>query len=312
MPPANYDGIPGNVSYSSPLTITGMSGSSPVIVSVSGSLPADFLSGALVTIRGVNGNAGTNTNGTFPATVTGASSFSIPVASSGAWTSGGTAQPLNATPLFTVPSDGDSDNAASIFPSLSTLGDRTQALAAATGLAKLAGTVVLVNSFGPSHDAAHLIAAALTAATWNQITCTNALTASFAGGDLSVASPGVPGQPTVWAVDGFQTGDDIHISMDCNAGPTASGGYLALWYGFGGTGGTVPSWPGGYTLLPGSDRIVTATTAVRCAGRLPHVGSGTLYLAPAFFADATATYTIALTDGLLLQVDAWRSTGVPQ
>src|SRR5437016_3655959 len=128
--PSNYSGKPGNVTTDGPIVITGTTGNgvSPVTVTVSGSLPADFFTGAgpKVDITDVQGN--TAANGQWTATPTGASTFTIPQTGNGTYAGGGLVQGLYLKSLYTVPSDGDPDNAASIFPSLGTLGDRTQFL----------------------------------------------------------------------------------------------------------------------------------------------------------------------------------------
>jgi len=125
------------------MVVTAASNTNPVVVTVSGALPADFLTGVIVDITGVLGN--TAANGQFAATVTGASTFSIPIPGTGAYVSGGSVQPLNMSPFFQIPSDGDLDNEASIDNWAKATGDRTQFLVSKIGAYKLVSHDVLAN-----------------------------------------------------------------------------------------------------------------------------------------------------------------------
>lgn len=140
--PGNYDGRSAQITTATALNVTAASNTNPITITVSGALPASFFTagyngvpaGPLVDITGVQGN--TAANGQFVATPTGASTFTIPVAGNGAYTTGGSVQPLNLQSLYTLPSDGDSDNSASIAQWGQATGDRTQFLAGATGALK--------------------------------------------------------------------------------------------------------------------------------------------------------------------------------
>ena len=146
-----YDGKPSNVSFDTPLYITGITyGVGIATITVSGSLPAQFYqSGGLgglvaqpwVDITGVSGVGAAN--GVWPATPTGVSTFTIPASiGSGAYTTGGIVQPLYMKPVFSCPSDGDGDTAASVASVEQVLADRTAFLGAQTGVAKIAGHMV--------------------------------------------------------------------------------------------------------------------------------------------------------------------------
>jgi hypothetical protein len=243
--------------------------------------------------------------------VLGTTTFTIPVAGTATGAATGTVQSLAPGATFPIPSDGDDDAAVTVNVAFQTLADRTALLAVNTGVFKLAGRIVLYNSFGPAHDAAHITAASLTAGTWNQLLCVNALLVLGAEeGALSVASPGVPGSNAVWAVSGIAATDVVEVSLETTAG--SANGYLGLFYAVVAPGAAAPSFPGGYALAPMSTRSLTGSTNVRSTAHLPHVGTGTLYIVPAFYALASATYTVALTDGLVFKVDALRITGMPQ
>lgn len=72
--------------------ITDATNANPIVITVTST--AAITSGSVVTIASVGGN--TAANGTWPVTVINATTFSIPVAGSGAYTSGGTAVPTGA------------------------------------------------------------------------------------------------------------------------------------------------------------------------------------------------------------------------
>jgi hypothetical protein len=318
--PGNYDGRPGQIATESFLTVTGATFSNPITITVSGSLPAEFFlagyggnpAGPLVNINGVEGNLAAN--GIWTATPTGASTFTIPVAGNGLYTTGGTVQPLYLKQMYTLPSDGDADNSASIASWGQGAADRSQWLASRTGFVKLAGRVVMTSDFGPSKAVFNLITTALTAGTWYQLTCANALTvAGMEQGCLGPLSIGVPGQPTVYSAFGFQAVDIPYVSLDCNLASDGDG-FLGLWASMLFPSGS-PSFPGSYSLLTGSVRRVPATSQqpVHLAGYpLPHQGPSLLFITPAFYALSTRTYTITVQDDLLFQMDALRVTGMPQ
>ena len=312
--PTNYDGIPGNVSFTAPLAISSTSTGATVTVTVSGALPADFLTGVVVDITGVVGNAGTNVNGVHVATVTGASTFTIPVASSGTYSSGGTVQPLNMTPLYTVPSDGDPDNAASIFPSLSALGDRTQFLASATGVAKLAGQISYSQSDPGNATTWAARSVTAVAATWYALnpSAGTLLGITSQEGCLTPSS----GQPPI-SVDGWYPSLDcgvVSLTADAFTG-SAVPARFGLWYAVGPTGGAVPSFPASYLQVAYTSTYVIADKqTISLRGLIPHTSAGgTLYLQPAVYSlGLTGSVDWGLWGDTSLVIQCWRSTGAGQ
>src|ERR1700690_1205952 len=99
--PTSYQGVPGNVSFPAALNIASSTNTNPISITVSGVLPASFLTGSKVDITGHTVNV--SANGPWTATVTGASTFTIPVAGVGVGGATGTAQPVMLSPLYTYP-----------------------------------------------------------------------------------------------------------------------------------------------------------------------------------------------------------------
>lgn len=125
-----YTGNPANVTTPLARTITNATNATPIVITTS----ADHLFATFdrVKIEGVGGN--TAANGTWAITKLTATTFSLDGSvGNGAYTSGGTATNHALTPQFTIPSDGDVPDAASVNVALQALADRTQALAARLG-----------------------------------------------------------------------------------------------------------------------------------------------------------------------------------
>lgn len=129
-----YGGKAANYTPASALTITGVSAGATPTITVSGTLPATFLTGNTVDISGVQGATGVN--GQNVVTVTGANTFTIPVGAPGTYTSGGSVQSLDMG-TFAMPNDGDLGSAASVNVGLDANADRTAALAVGTGAYKM-------------------------------------------------------------------------------------------------------------------------------------------------------------------------------
>lgn len=109
-------------------TVTGATNASPIVITTSASHL--FATGDRVVVASVGGN--TAANGEFTITKLSATTFSLDGSTgNGAYTSGGTAACITATPQFTIPADGDTLDAASVNVALEALADRTQALALA-------------------------------------------------------------------------------------------------------------------------------------------------------------------------------------
>lgn len=136
-----------NVSNSLTRTVIDATFATPVVIQTS--VPHLYASGDYVSVSGVVGNTGAN--GFYPITVIDADHFSLTGSiGTGAWVSGGTAIDVSLTPQFTVPSDADARNAASVNVAFQALADRTQfnslAFAPLPDLAALAAILAPVDN----------------------------------------------------------------------------------------------------------------------------------------------------------------------
>lgn len=323
---ALYDGRPGQITLPTALTVTNVSNANPATVTVSGALPAEFFlggtgyggnpAGPTVDISGVQGATGAN--GIWTATPTGASTFTIPTGSPpGAYTSGGSVQPLYLASLYTLPVDGDADNSASIATWGQATGDRTQWLASRTGYTKLAGRTILQHAFGPNAVWAHIASGAIAPGTWSSLTADLGLSVFGAEqGCLSVAAVGTGGGLAAYAVSGVSSSDIVHVSLECNVNNLSGQNFLGLFWVLTLPGASAPAF-GAFGLVTGSVRYPTgyATTpqsSMRLSGWLSHPGNGTLWIAPAEYSVSGSTSTIQLIDDANLEFECWRVTGMPQ
>lgn len=121
-------GDPAAASDSLSATIIDATNASPIVVQTSA--PHLFSTSDYVYNTGVVGNTGAN--GTFKIIVIDATHFSLTGSTgTGAYVSGGTSVDVALTPAFTIPSDSDDLDAASVNVALEALADRTQFLAKA-------------------------------------------------------------------------------------------------------------------------------------------------------------------------------------
>ncbi len=321
--PTSYDGKPGNITTESPLTVTGASNTNPIIITVSGSLPAEFYqSGGLggtpaaptVHIADVGGNL--NANGIFPATPTGPSTFSIPIAGSGAWTSGGTVQPLYLKTLYAVPSDGDSDNAASITDWATKTGDRTQFLASLAGPNKHIRNVAVVST--------------LTNSLWCNFSgavgtgAPQQFSSSGAGWTTAMGSflllPTVASVPPVFAVGNIVEFDMLEFSINTGfSGNNNTSCKLAIYFALAAPGAAAPTWPTDYAQVPGGSAYLdsggsTVTAQVSVHGIVgPMFTGANVYFQPIYYTDASGTSNASYCFGdTTVTVDIYRPTGMPQ
>jgi hypothetical protein len=243
-----YQGRAGNITPPTALTITGATNASPSQITVSGALPAAFLSGVTVDITGTQGATGIN--GVWTATVTGASTFTIPNGlAPGVWTSGGSVQPLYLQ-AQTIPADGDVRSAASVNVPLESLADCV-ALIAANGI----GAYKLQNVFffaskgagDFSTTGACGVTAGLSTGDW---TGTIASLMPFAFADLVTGIPVIAGDLVVAVVCGSM----LSIS------PASSNRFVTtLWYA-----NYAPPATGSPTFtaanVPGAEIAITTST----------------------------------------------------
>jgi hypothetical protein len=291
-----YDGKAGNITTESPLTVTGASNTNPIVITVSGSLPAEFYtSGGLggtvaapqVDIAGVVGN--TAANGIWPATPTGASTFSIPVAGNGVYVTGGTVQPLYLKSLYNAPSDGDLANEASVDTWIKATGDRCQFLASRLGAYKWGAT--LAEPIAVDDPTA--------VAQW-----TSAAVGSINTDTALIAWPPTP-------VTGVVAGDLAEVFFRASTSNNWPGlGQVSLRF---------------QVVVPGAGSLFGSTFKVPFSGvnmgatNIPFTihawaslgFSGLLAVGPSIRVPAT-TGTYGLWGDALLSVRIWRPTGMPQ
>lgn len=330
--PTNYSGNPKTVTTPAALTITAITNTIPATVTVSGSLPADFfmagLAGAAVvavSIRDVQGATGAN--GTWNATATGTNTVTIDnVSTPGAYTSGGTMQPICLSPIFQVPSDGDLDNQASIAPLVEGLADRSQFLAGRIGAAKLTARWQLTWADLAGTDAWGVANVTATANTWFEIPVNGASALTVQGtigqgGSTSIASAS-PG----FGLDGVTALDTVRVTLDCLA---SSGTGTNVPFGLFATivtpGTARPAFAiPPYVQMPGASVVAPFTSGslfvpLHVEGWMPCSLApggnevGTMYVWPAVFSRAlTGAQTWILEGDTSLVFEVWRQTGVPQ
>lgn len=148
-----YAGLPGNEVVPSTLTVSGATNATPIVVTTTAN--HGLVTGERVHIYGAQGNVAAN--GIFYASVTSNTQFAIytgwsagavsgAVAGTGAWTSGGTVQPLGLSNLVTLPADGvDGMTAASVNVPLEGQVDRASWLSERTSRYRLAQMYIYGN-----------------------------------------------------------------------------------------------------------------------------------------------------------------------
>jgi hypothetical protein len=321
-----YSGKPGAITTEAAIAVTGASNTNPITITVSGSLPADFYlvgtggtpAAPVVDITGVQGN--TTANGVWVATPTGASSFTIPVAGSGAYAGGGSVQPLYLKSQFTVPSDGDSANEASIDSLVKAAGDRTQFLASRTGVAKLVGRVAYSFADATGLETAWAAASVTAvASTWYPLALILGRVLNVTGivefGCLSAGSVQPP-----FRISGLAgVHDAVHVSLQTDS--TAPGGAtpvrFGLFYAVVAPGAAAPAFAT-YNPVAGCSRYTLGSGGAGIApvtldGWIPNGAPGDLLIQPAVFSLAvTGAVTWSLAGDSVFTVDVWRQTDMPQ
>lgn len=305
--PTQYDGDTRNVGTNSSMTITGATNANPIQITVSGSLPADMQNGCLVDITGVVGN--TAANGVWPATVTGANTFTIPVAGNAAYVSGGNAQPLNLTPLLSDPSDGDPGNAASV-PGFMTAADRTQ-FSAGYGI----GKYKLVDSFTLGLTSGQ--SGAVPPTPWGVVsTTTNAYAPMNPSGGGTVS----------WNIPFLSLNDLVEFEVTSSVLITTTAGSafaapvgLAVGYGpYGGSSGLVTIQGAQYFWTPGSSAQTLVPMSLRArfvpTGNPFRDGStnGQAFVTLYCNMQGAASANLEVVGDYVIAYRQWRHTGMPQ
>lgn len=186
--PSPYNGIPGNIVFPSTLNIASSTNTNPIQITTSG--VHGLHNGDQVDVSGHLVN--TSANGLWSVTVTGLSTFTVPVAGVGVGGATGTVSPQTMGATYNEPSDGDDFDASAFNPAYSALGDRSVKLAVLTGAHKLVtpGDFNLEADSG-SHNTPLFNYTGLTSGTWT-----------------------VSSAPPVWQVNGLLSTDIVEATLD--------------------------------------------------------------------------------------------------
>jgi hypothetical protein len=153
----NYAGRPGNESLASNQIVIDATNATPIVVQTSA--PHGLQEGERVYVYGVVGNAAANAIAYVHVTdidkfalyqAWSGGAVALPIAGSGAYVSGGVAQPLAWASTLQLPSDGDAINAASVNTATEGEGDREAWLIERTGAYRLVNAATFaVDPGGP-------------------------------------------------------------------------------------------------------------------------------------------------------------------
>lgn len=173
--PSQYNGIPGNITYPSSLTVSGASNATPIEITTTA--PHLLTNGDVVDVTGVGGN--TAANGQWAISVVDGTHFLlVGSAGNGAYTSGGHVQSLSMGPTFQIPSDGDTLDAASVNTALEALGDRTAALGEDIGAIRWMTTSTTGADDGSSQATVQFTHSFANVDTWEDLTSGGFVTVS--------------------------------------------------------------------------------------------------------------------------------------
>jgi hypothetical protein len=297
-----YNGIPGNIGFPASLTITLATNVNPIVVTTG---PAHgMMTGDRVDVVGVLGN--TAANGVWTVTRLSANTFSIPVAGNGAYTSGGTAQPLTYGAATTLPSDGtDPRNAASVNVPFESILDRSSSLVPTIGSLKLCAQYIIAQVSGNTASPPTVWAKNATSVTGY------AAMVLPGGGPLTFSSI-----PYISGADILEVTLDGTIAVDV-AGATTGVTAVALGIGFGPYGGSsgTPALYGKYVDYPGSGVTAYAPATLKAwTSNGTYSDGSTTGQAFVFLYSNTfgVTSAVNMVGDYTLIARVWRSTGVPQ
>lgn len=293
--PSPYLGISSNVAFPSAGTITGVTNTNPMVVTVSGSLPAQMTAVATaesgstfpVDVQGVQGC--TAANGLWQATVTGANTFTIPAAGNAPYTTGGTVA-YQFPQSYNTPSAGDNRSSASVNVGLDALGDRTLLGFVNTGTYKLAKVITAQASQDSNTSWAQ------------QVNVTNTWT--------------LPSVSPAWEVPGVVSGDYIDVALTCTGLAAASGGASLALFSLLFTVEAPGIAPTGYEKFGASNQgIIPSATAIypmQLRSSTVLSGFGNMFFSPGFYAVGGSGTSFSLQGDFTFQAYVWRPTGVPQ
>jgi len=236
-----YQGLQTNVTAPLTATIIGATDpATPIVIQTSAA--HNFQTGDQVWITGVGGNTAANAPRSNPWTivVVDATHFSLTGSTAnGAYTSGGVATDMSATPATTIPSDGDNRNAASVNTPLETALDRTQYIVPRMGRYRFIDQYILQNnddSFGTWSTTANSTVGSATVSTTtgngvSPITITTTAAHGFVVGQM-VRVNGVGGNTAAngtWVVQSVPLTTTFTIAATGNGAYTSGGACTASW-----------------------------------------------------------------------------------
>lgn len=302
--PSTYRGLPGNTSGNLPATIAIHSSTPATPVQIAVLTPHGLITGDVVNIYGHQVN--TVANGQFTITVTGAFTFSLNgTVGIGVGGATGTIQPLT-VPSFTIPSDGDALNAASVNVAFESDADRSSWLVTNTGSWKNRVSQGLGSNLGAVRHLDNYVGA-----TWGQIVVSSTNVQTMASGST------LPIQVTNDAV----AGDLLELQLDSTANwlgsSSPSGGmFISMMFATSEPGGSLSSYApvpaGAKWFLPGSvstNQRIPFTLRGYVEGLAgPLVWIGVAGLVPT----GGGTGEVDLLGDYFLTARLWRQTGAPQ
>ena len=311
-----YDGIPGNIAYPTPVTISSTTNTNPIAVTTAA--PHGLLTGDKARIYDHQVN--TPANGIWTVTRTGASTYTIPVAGIGAGAATGSSQALTYGTALTLPADNDANAAATFNAAFAPLSDRSAAVLPNIGQFKLARReIIQYTSLSAAGQWCVIAAGGVVANTPIQFFA-NSVAWGGALGSL-IATP-VGGQPPVFALGGVVFGDYVDVRLDTTfVADGVTGGRLVLYGAIIAPGVAAPVWPGGgYAQLSGGSAYNADSGSGGALGAQVSLhgiinissATGNLYLQPVYYPYNTGTQSPSCRGDTLLTVDIWRPTGVPQ
>lgn len=312
-----YDGIPADIVFPTPISISSSTNASPIAVTTSS--PHNLLTGAKIRIDGHLVN--TNANGIWTITRTGASTFTLNGSTgNGVGVATGTVQEFTYGAPTTIPSDGDPRNAASVNVPYQTLLDRSSVVLLGIGGLKAAAKALFIrtNSLSGNSQWASIAAGTLTGGVANALTAQVNVGAWFTDGvnsGINVNSVSGTNGP-IFSISGLAPGDLMVGNWNTTGTTTStSSGWVTVFGAFAAP-GTTPTFPTGYSQistplwLP-SDNVQHPLSGFMYS-RVPN-NTTTFYFGPVYTSNGSgAGQSPTLTGDAFFDVTVYRATGVPQ
>ncbi len=310
--PTNYSGKTGSIALPTSISISSSTNTNPITITTSSPLPPAFFTGAAPLVHISGHGVNTQANNIWIATPTGPSTFTIPVAGTGVG-SGGIVQPVYLDNGYTLPSDGDADNAASVSAWGQATGDRTQWLAARVGQFKLARREIFQLQATPGSVTPWAIWAAGAVTAGNPVLLIGQTAAWGTAFGTAVTLPSAGPGNVFFAMNGVVAGDYLSVKLRATCEFTNLQA-IALYATIKPETGFIPSWPSDYTRVTGASSQGSATQDLLCEGIITNFAnqSGVVWVTPVLYPLTTSSPVLQLQGEALLTIDIWRPTGMPQ